>query len=103
MQIDHINPNGADVLENLCLACWNCNNHKRTAMLATDTETGEAAALFNPRMQVWAEHFEWVDHATRVRGLTPTGRATIARLKMNRPAIVVARTRWADGGHHPPK
>jgi hypothetical protein len=102
MQIDHIDPNGGDELANLCLACWNYNNHKRQAIFVIDPETGEEAALFNPRIQNWTDHFEWLDNATRLRGLTPTGRATIMRLKMNRTLLIVARKRWADGGYHPP-
>ena len=51
MQIDYIDPNGGDELENLCLACWNCNNHKRQAILVPDPETGQEVALFNPRTQ----------------------------------------------------
>jgi hypothetical protein len=103
MQVDHIDPMGGDVPENLCLSCWNCNNHKRQAVQVTDPETREPVSLFNPRIQVWTEHFEWIDNATRIRGLTPIGRATVIRLKMNRAVIVIARQRWAEGGHHPPK
>ena len=57
MQVDHIDPQGGDVLENLCLSCWNCNSSKHKATVVTDAETGERVPLFNPRMQVWAEHF----------------------------------------------
>lgn len=102
MQVDHIDPHGGDGLDNLCLACWNCNSHKHTATTAPDPESQLEVALFNPRTQVWADHFEWVDNSTRINGLTPCGRATIIRLKMNRPAIVVARQRWVTGGFHPP-
>jgi hypothetical protein len=31
MQVDHINPLGDDVLDNLCLSCWNCNSSKHKA------------------------------------------------------------------------
>ncbi|MBN1311684.1 MAG: HNH endonuclease [Anaerolineae bacterium] len=103
MQVDHIDPQAGDALDNLCLSCWNCNNHKRQAVLVSDPETGEEVPLFNPRTQMWSEHFEWVGNATYIHGLTPTGRATVSRLKMNRPAIVVARSRWVEGGYHPPE
>jgi len=103
MQVDHIDPNGGDELENLCLSCWNCNSHKHKATAVIDPETNQWVALFNPRLQVWSEHFERVDGATRIRGLTPSGRATVTRLKMNRPVIVVARQRWVAGGYHPPQ
>lgn len=103
MQIDHIDPDGGDAIENLCLACWNCNNHKRkiTEILhpATDTMT----PLFNPRTQRWTDHFEWIDNGQVIRGLTPIGDVTISRLKMNRLQLVVARQRWIEGGYHPPQ
>ena len=102
MQVDHIDPQGGDVLENLCLSCWNCNSSKHKVTMGIDPETGESVALFNPRIHVWAEHFTWIDGATRVYGLSAIGRATITRLRMNRPAIILARRRWAEGGYHPP-
>ena len=59
MQVDHIDPNGDDVMENLCLSCWNCNSSKHKATLVIDPETEARVPLFNPRTQVWSEHFEW--------------------------------------------
>jgi len=103
MQIDHIDPTGGDGLDNLCLACWNCNNHKRKAVEGIDPDSSEPTRLFNPRSQVWSQHFEWINGATIVHGLTATGRATVFRLKMNRAVIVVARERWVSGGYHPPE
>jgi 5-methylcytosine-specific restriction endonuclease McrA len=103
MHVDHIDPLGGNVLENLCLSCWNCNSSKHKATHVTDPQTGERVPLFNPRAQIWTEHFEWVYGATQVRGKTATGRATVVRLRMNRPAMVVARQRWAEGGYHPPE
>lgn len=102
MHVDHIDPDGDDVLDNLCLACWNCNTSKHEATQVIDPETGNRVPLFNPRMQNWSEHFEWIADGVYVRGLTPIGRATVARLKMNRSAMLVARQRWVNGGHHPP-
>jgi hypothetical protein len=102
MQVDHIDPDGGDILENLCLSCWNCNNLKRRAISTTDPETGMDVPLFNPRTDHWAEHFEWIEGATLLNGLTPVGRVTIERLKMKRPAVVIARHRWVQGGYHPP-
>lgn len=103
MQIDHIDPDGGDALSNLCLACWNCNNYKRNVTTALDPETSEEVSLFNPRSDIWGEHFEWVERGIWIRGRTSTGRATIIRLKMNRPLLVTARQRWVDSGHHPPE
>jgi hypothetical protein len=103
MQVDHIDPDGDDGLDNLCLACWNCNNHKRKATLVKDSASGDTVRLYNPRTQSWVDHFEWIEDTTLIHGLTPIGRATIMRLKMNRPSLVIARRRWAEGGYHPPQ
>ena len=39
--------------------------------------------LFNPRQQVWAEHFIWTLDGLEIRGTTTTGRATCNRLDLN--------------------
>src|SRR5579859_5918606 len=73
LEVEHIDPNGGDGLENLCLSCANCNRSKAIATTASDPETGEIAPLFNPRKQVWSEHFLWIDGGTRIQGVTSTG------------------------------
>lgn len=103
MHVEHINPDGGDDLENLALACATCNLSKATATSALDPETGDLVPLFNPRTQVWAEHFEWIEKGTMLRGLSPVGRATIVRLQTNVARIVGARKVWVRAGEHPPK
>jgi hypothetical protein len=56
--------------------------------------------LFNPRTQVWAEHFRW--EGPRIVPLTATGRATVETLAMNRPLILAIRQEEAARGRHPP-
>jgi len=102
MHVDHIDPDSGDILENLCLACWNCNTSKHTATVGIDPITRTEVTLFNPRVQVWHEHFEWTEQSTILLGLTPCGRTTIERLKINRSTIVAARKRWVNAGYHPP-
>ena len=51
MHVEHINPDGEDDLENLCLACPNCNLSKARATSALDPETEEQVPLFKPRVQ----------------------------------------------------
>jgi hypothetical protein len=103
MHIEHIDPDGSDSPDNLCLSCASCNLSKAKATSAIDPDTGERAALFNPRKQQWGEHFTWVDNGLRVRGLTSVGRATVERFKMNQDRVLVARRRWIAGGFHPPE
>lgn len=91
--IDHITPRsrgGETASGNLALACPRCNAHKWAAVSAVDPETEQRAPLFDPRQQVWEEHFQWSGSA-EIEGRTPCGRATVARLKMNNPEIVAIR------------
>ena len=103
MHVEHVNPDGGDDLENLCLACPNCNLSKARATSASDPETNTVVALFNPRTQVWSEHFEWWQNGTIVQGRTSGGRATVVRLRMNQPRIAEARSIWVLAGVHPPQ
>jgi hypothetical protein len=103
-QIDHIMPRargGETEPDNLCLACAACNSFKLDRTEVTDPESGESAELFNPRTQNWHDHFAWSADGTRVLGLTPSGRATVSALKMNRPLAVEARSSWVEIHQHP--
>ncbi len=105
MSVDHIIPEvagGLTVEDNLWLACRRCNEFKGTQTQATDLETGERVALFNPRQQIWSEHFSWSEDGTKVLGETPCGRATVIALQMNNPEIVVTRRLWVSAGWWPP-
>lgn len=106
MEIDHIIPESADgetSADNLCLACAGCNNFKRDAQTGVDPTSRREVALFNPRTQTWHTHFQWDEQGIRLIGLTPNGRATINRLKINREVAVRARTHWVKAGWHPPQ
>jgi len=99
--IDHIvpavagGPTGAD---NLALACVGCSLHKAARQLVTDPETGQDVPVYNPRCQPWDEHFAW--EGVRLAGLTPTGRGTVAALRMNRPTMLAIRAEEAERGRH---
>jgi hypothetical protein len=104
-ELEHIIPQsaGGDTsLDNLCLSCPTCNRHKGTRLTAQDPVSRKDVSLFHPLKQIWGEHFTWSDDGTQVIGLTPTGRATVEVLCMNRPAIVQLRLYWAALNLHPP-
>ncbi|HZY83420.1 MAG TPA: hypothetical protein VFE78_01205, partial [Gemmataceae bacterium] len=88
---------------NLWLACSLCNDCKNNRIADLDPLTGELVRLFNPRHQVWGEHFEWSPAGDHILGKTPTGRATLTALQLNRPSLVIARRAWVSVGWHPPK
>ncbi|MGH2409597.1 MAG: HNH endonuclease [Chloroflexota bacterium] len=105
MEIDHLIPEargGLTVEENLWLACSGCNAYKGDHADALDPLTGEIVALYNPRRQQWQEHFAWTSAGDLIVGQTPTGRATVTSLKLNRPLLVRARRLWVRIGVHPP-
>src|SRR5258708_5281869 len=80
MEVDHLIPEALGGLTeegNLWLACSLCNDHKSDRVAALDPVTGEVVRLFNPRRQVWTEHFRWTEEGDCILGLTPVGRATV--------------------------
>lgn len=80
---------GSDDLDNLALACPDCNAYKGPNLTAIDPASGECSRLFNPRIDRWDEHFS--AQAPFVLGKTPIGRATAALLDMNEPERVQMR------------
>ena len=103
--VEHITPasrRGGSSLENLAYSCQGCNNHKYTRTQGRDPASDEVAALFHPRQDVWSEHFAWSADSLILVGLTPTGRATIEALRLNRAPVVNLRTMLRAFGMHPP-
>ncbi len=103
--IEHIIPRdkgGATELHNLALACQGCNNHKHVKTEAPDPVNKVLVPLFHPRRQRWRDHFAWDDECRQIVGLTPTGRATVEALQLNRPSLINLRRVLTAMGEHPP-
>jgi hypothetical protein len=81
---------------------WFCNRYKSDLLSAPDPATQEETALFHPQQDRWLDHFSWNEDATEIVGLTATGRATIAALRMNRPQMIRVRRMWVAMAEHPP-
>jgi len=60
------------------------------------------STLFNPRINNWSEHFEWSNDDLYVIGITPMGRATVNRLKVNPDGNVNLRRLLILAELHPP-
>lgn len=110
--VDHLLPKsigGSDDINNLALACRRCNERRYNFIAGFDSETEAIVTLFNPRQQMWSEHFIWSANGKRIIGVTPTGRATCKRLDLNDErypeddSIQSARGFWVQAGLHPPK
>ena len=87
-------------MDNLALCCGRCNRYKGPNLSSIDPVTNQMVFLFNPRTDVWSEHFGW--EGARVVGVTAVGRATVALLNMNHPDDVAIREELiADGQFQP--
>jgi hypothetical protein len=87
--LDHIRArkhHGLTTMENTCLACAYCNGAKGSNVAGYDLKTGELVPLFNPRSDVWDEHFFW--RSSVLVGKTAVGRTTIDVLRINDPERV---------------
>jgi hypothetical protein len=102
--VEHIIPSvqgGSDALRNRTLACATCNLAKADRTVGIDTQTRAEVALFNPRTQVWEDHFRWANDRQTIVGRTPTGRATVATLDMNNELHQETRRLWFETGWLP--
>lgn len=103
--VEHILPRsqgGETRADNLAFSCQGCNNHKYTRTEASDPVTGALVPLFQPRLHRWRAHFVWNADCTLILGVTPTGRATVEVLRLNRPGLVNLRRVLHAAGEHPP-
>lgn len=101
--IDHVIPvssGGQTKLNNLALACVSCSLRKGARETAADPNTGKDILLFNPRSYSWRLHFRW--DGVRIVGMSPTGRATVEALALNRFVAQAIRYHEARLGRHPP-
>jgi HNH endonuclease len=101
--VDHVVPRsaaGPSTTGNLALACVSCSLRKSARQVAPDPDTGELVPLFNPRSQLWADHFSW--QLEMIVPLTATGRASAAALSLNRSLILAIRREETLRGRHPP-
>ena len=107
LEIEHIFPfakGGSGDESNLWLCCPICNRHKSDKVEVIDPQSGKLEPLFNPRLQNWLEHFEWIEGGLRIAGKTPTGRATVSALQLSHdPDALMVRSYWIQVGWHPPQ
>ncbi|MGK7889528.1 MAG: HNH endonuclease [Leptolyngbyaceae cyanobacterium] len=93
-EVDHVialKHEGTSTADNLALACWRCNRYKGSDLGSFDPQTGEFSFLFNPRTQIWDDHFH--RQAAHIIGQTPEGRTTAHLLKFNTDERLAERQR----------
>lgn len=90
LHIEHIIPKqhgGTDDLDNLCLACAECNWAKGPNLAGL--LNGKLYPLFHPRKQHWNRHFQWEN--TTLIGKSLTGQVTVQVLNINELSRVMLR------------
>src|ERR1700761_2477040 len=73
--IDHViarQHGGLNTSKNLALSCSHCNAQKGPNVASIDPVSRKTTLLFNPRTDIWADHFRWV--GPTMTGLTAVGR-----------------------------
>ena len=100
-EVEHLVPRargGRGHLDNLVLACRNCNGSKHARLALRDLETHVEVTIFNPRRQRWSDHFVFQisEVAVEIAGKTAIGRATALHLNMNSAKALEARTLWFE-------
>lgn len=99
---DHIIPrqhDGQTTADNLALACIRCNRYKGYNVGSFDPKSGDLVPFFNPRTQVWSEHFQL--EGAVIQPLTPEGRVTAKMLHFNDADRVEERQRLIAVGLYP--
>jgi hypothetical protein len=100
-EIEHIvaeKHHGQTIALNLALACPFCNRNKGTDLGSIDIVTERLTPFFNPRTQIWAEHFRIANNF--IIGMTSEGRVTADILQFNAPdrlgerAVLIAAKRY---------
>lgn len=99
--IDHIRSlkhGGQTVLQNLCFCCPHCNQNKGSDIATyEDEKTDMMVRFFNPRKDLWAEHFAFLDGEILPR--TKIGEATTRILEFNLPERIMLRHELDKAGY----
>ena len=102
-EIDHIislKHNGEDVLSNLALACYYCNRSKGTDI--GSIYQGEFIRFYNPRIDIWQEHFAMDLENATIQSLSPIGKVTSSILGFNQIDRIIERQILIASGKYPP-
>lgn len=100
-EVDHVislKHGGLTVPENLAYACFHCNRHKGTDLGSISLQTGKLVAFFNPRSDIWKQHFYMV--GARVEALTEIGELTSRILEFNHPERLAFRQLLVEVGRY---
>ncbi len=92
---------GQSTIDNLALACFDCNRFKGSDIASIDPAQGGLTPLFNPRTHEWSQHFGI--EAGRINPRTANGRVTELVLKLNLSSRVEVRRILTNIRRYPKK
>ncbi|MFN5856024.1 MAG: HNH endonuclease [Pseudanabaenaceae cyanobacterium] len=101
-QVDHIisvKHGGDSTAENLCYACLFCNLQKGTDLGSINWSNGELVRFFNPRKDLWREHFQ-LDGAI-IQPTTDIGEVTARILDFNNTERILERQILIENNRYP--
>jgi hypothetical protein len=101
-ELDHIiaqKHGGGNEIDNLAYACPHCNQHKGTDLVTFVDNYNDIVSLFNPRINIWSEHFSTSNG--EIIPITKTGKTTIKLLKMNDVDLIILRALLSELGRFP--
>jgi hypothetical protein len=101
--VEHIIPRkhrGKTISDNLAAACSHCNLHKGSDAAGIDPLTDRLCRLYDPRKDVWKEHFRFL--GATIVGRSPIGRTTVYVLAMNDAVHLVTRESLIAEGRFDP-
>ena len=102
-EIDHIislKHKGKNILLNLALACYYCNRNKGTDI--GSIYKGQFIRFFNPRKDVWQEHFQLDLPTATIQSLSPIGEITATILGFNQVDRIIERQILIASNKYPP-
>jgi len=103
-EVEHIVPlsrQGSNDEANLALACRSCNLRKGNRIRGVSSRFNAEVRFFNPRKDLWSEHFKVISESGEVLGITSVEEVTVEYLEMNSSAQVAARRLWIRLGLFP--
>jgi len=102
-EIDHVislKHGGSSATDNLAWSCPLCNGNKGSDLgTLVGSHPKQLVRFFNPRTDVWEEHFEILDG--EILSKTPIGEATVRIFDFNRPEDIAIRQKLAAIGFFP--
>ena len=86
---------------NLAYACAFCNLNKGTDLGSIVWGTGNLVRFFNPRRDVWADHFRFDEDEAAIAPLTEIGEVTARILEFNISDRLAERQLLQEAGSYP--